>query len=335
MVILVNDVLAIINNDMKNSFKDIAISLKKHNISLSITSSIVEGLSYLVQNKPTFLIFDDENKGYTLAKTVLDMLKGYPHVVYMLVNMENVSLEKGNDCGIDFFIKKPIDKAFIELELTTYISKQNTLNTTFGVEMQRARDKQEKFLPTIIDNEKISIKYISSPYKYLSGDYLKLFTKPDEPNNYYGILFDCTGHDLLAWQQTGIVETTFNYAIRFFKQDIYKSLSQIMTEVSNDMLLGEIFVAAIIFKIDLEKRLLCYVSAGLPCFFVKENSIYKKINLCGKLIGYGLDTPYKEKILSLENINDIVIPTDGLSDMPKMSEDKKQDDISAFFIHIK
>lgn len=335
MVILVNNVLAIIKDDSKDMFKDLTISLKKYNISMFSTSNIIEGLNYLIYNRPTFLILDDEKKGYTLSKIILEMLKGYPNVVYLLVNLENTSFNKCKDCGIDFLIKKPINLELIELELTTYISKQNLLNDTFTPEMQRARDKQEMLLPKFIDNEEISIRYISSPFKQLSGDYLKLFTKPDEPKNYYGILFDCAGHDLLAWQQTGIVETTFNYAIRFFKQGIYKSLPQIMTEVSNNMLPNEIFVAAVIFRIDLEKRELSYVSAGLPGFFIKEDGTYKKINLCGKLIGYAFDTPYKENILSLKNIDNIIIPTDGISDMLKIKEDKKQDDASAFFIQLK
>lgn len=324
------NIVAVVSENNVPQLKKIVENLRKCNVNLIITTKIIEGFNLYLIKKPLLMILDDENKGFTIAKTIFDIKNRSQVITYMLIDKSNIS-SNDNVIGIDFFVLKPINSDFIEMQIKSYLKKY--LKQKVSCEIERAEQQQMSKLPNIVDNKYLTIDYLYSPFNKLSGDYIKIF---EDSNCFYGVVFDCAGHDLLAWQQTGIVEMTFNYAIKFLRQKIISSLSEMMTEVNKNLVTEEIFVAAVMFKVDPVKKKMTYVSAGLPSFFLKDTTgDFKEIMLQGKIIGYGIDTEYAEQECDLKNVKEIIFASDGFSDMFVSKEDKKADDVSALFIRMK
>lgn len=321
------NILAIVDENSRTSFNKLAEKLHKYNVNLIITMQIIEGFSLYITKDPILIILDEANKGFTIAKTVFDAENKKSPAVYMMINEASVE-EKD---GIDFFLLKPISYMLLEIQIKAFLKKY--FRQKNSAEIERARQQQLSKLPVNIDNEYLKMSYLYSPFNKLSGDYIKIF---EYDGCFYGVVFDCAGHDLLAWQQTGIVEITFNYAIKFLKQKIVGSLSEMIAEVNKSLVTEEIFVAAMIFKIDPANKKMTYISAGIPSFFVKEkDEVFKEIPLQGKIIGYQIDTKYEEKEYDLKDVKELVFSSDGFSDIFVSEEDQKTDDVSALFVQIK
>ena len=328
-------VLAILNDENTNTILSTLTELKSYNIQLIIASNILDGIDLFIMHKPIILILDDNLKGFMLAKTVND-IKNIKTVIFMLSEINNITFNKDFiDCYIDFYIPKPLNKVFFQLTLVSYI-KKHLLTKEVDIEIKRAEEKQLQNLPTTINNEHISINYIYSPYNKLSGDKLQLLSVG---NKYYGIVIDCTGHDLLAWQQTGMVEFMFKYSLKFLKQGIFNNISEVLEDVNRNLVSEEIYVAAVVFEIDLNSKVIKYVSAGIPSFFIKykNTASYEKKLMKGKVLGYKIDSQYLEHTLDICNIDKLIFTTDGITETLNNQTQTimKNDDISAFFITFK
>lgn len=72
----------------------------------------------------------------------------------------------------------------------------------------------------------------------------------------------------------------FKYALTFLKQGIFTSIKEVLEDVNKNLVSEEIYVAATVFEIDLNQKLIKYVSAGIPNFFIKyKNSATYEKNL--------------------------------------------------------
>lgn len=326
-------ILAIVDEENANDIMSILTELKKYSIQPIITSNILDGIDLFIENNPPILILDDKLEGFMLAKTINDM-QNNKTVIFMLTKLEKILLSKEH-LNINFYIPKPLNRIFLQVTIMSYLKNYIFIEKE-NLEIERAVKKQAENLPNKIDNDFIKINYIYSPYNKLSGDKLKLLS--DEKNNkYYGIVIDCTGHDLLAWQQTGTVEIMFKYALTFLKQGIFTSIKEVLEDVNKNLVSEEIYVAATVFKIDLNQKLIKYVSAGIPNFFIKykNSATYEKKFMKGKVLGYKIDAKYLEHTIEICNIEKIIFTTDGLTDTLNIKKNIKSDDISAFFITFK
>ena len=110
-----------------------------------------------------------------------------------------------------------------------------------------------------------------------------------------------------------------------------------MEDVNKNLVSEEIYVAATVFEIDLNQKLIKYVSAGIPNFFIKykNSATYEKKFMKGKVLGYKIDAKYLEHTIEICNIEKIIFTTDGLTDTLNIKKNIKSDDISAFFITFK
>lgn len=325
------NVLAIVKEDTINKLKRISTDLSNRNIEINIASNVLHGLHLFLIYKPHILILDYELKGYFIAETIGNMNKQNT-IIYMLKNNDN-NFDENMHGYIDFYIPKPFNETFFKFSLISYVKKYLYV-VNDNNELRRALDKQIQSLPIIINDNNLMINYIYSPFNKLSGDKLQIL----KVNNiYYGIVIDCVGHDLLAWQQTGAVEIMFKYALKFLKQGIFKNIIEVLEHVNKNLVPEEMYVAATIFELDVMNNTLKYASAGIPSFFIKyrNDNNYKEILMRGKVLGYKFDAKYKEEEIDLSNVNDIVFTTDGLIEILTTNKILKSDDVSAFFITLK
>lgn len=325
------NVLAIVKKDTIDKLKKISTDLSNRNIEINIASNVLHGLYLFLINKPHILILDYEFKGSFIAETIGNMNK-QNIIIYMLKNNDD-NFNENIHGYIDLYIPKPINETFLKFSLISYVKKYLYV-VNDNNELKRALDKQVQSLPTIINDKNLMINYIYSPFNKLSGDKLQILTVN---NIYYGIVIDCTGHDLLAWQQTGAVEIMFKYALKFLKQGIFKNIIEVLEDVNKNLVPEEMYVAAAIFELNMTNNTLKYASAGIPSFFIKykNDNNYKEILMRGKVLGYKFDAKYKEEEIDLSNVNNIVFTTDGLNEILTTNKNFKNDDISAFFITLK
>lgn len=264
--------------------------------------------------------------------------------IFMFLSKQNINNTKLKDLNINYFIATPIDKDLFTLQIATFFNNFKLgFNTTLEETVKKAQINQAETLPNFIEieNETLSVNYIYSPYLNLSGDLFNYWL--DEDNKFlYGYLFDCTGHDLIAWRQTAKIKTIFNYAFRFYDKKVFKSLIEVMNNINEEILFQmdtdsdtSAYVVAIIFKLDIQNKKLYYIPAGMPNILLKDKLEYKEIELCSNLLGFSTDN-YQEEVLDVSNAEEIVFCTDGLSDLLTLDNiQNKKDDITAIFIKLK
>ena len=184
---------------------------------------------------------------------------------------------------------------------------------------------------------------VYSPFSELSGDGLDYWTGEDE-HGLYGLLFDCTGHDIVSFLQVGEIRALLKKGCKYYQSNVYKSLSEIMQNVNTDLfgLHGDdtICTAAIIFYFDFKKNILHYCSAGIPGFYVKYQNaaVIKKIECRNYLIGYTPDATFKTQTLALNDVNEVIFSSDGFSELLFIKGNidlAKHDDVSAILITLK
>ena len=95
----------------------------------------------------------------------------------------------------------------------------------------------------------------------------------------------------------------------------------------------------VIFYFDFEKNILHYCSAGIPSFYIKRGSKMEEILMENYLIGYEPDVGFDEKALELEDIDEIIFSSDGLSELlfkdMQDTDPAKHDDVSAILVKLK
>lgn len=317
------------------------------------TDIFLEGLALYNKIRPSVLFIDytlPQINGVTFCQILRDMMVkdsiSYKDLtIFMLLPTSCIKEDFAelSSLNIKFFIEKPINEMLFKLQMKNFFSNFKTgFDTTLEESVKRAQISQALTLPDFIDNEKLSVSYIYSPYLNLSGD---LFNYWLEEDILYGYLFDCKGHDLTAWRQTAKIKTIFNYAFRFYNKGIFKSLIDVMNNVNEEVLYqmdadqdkGS-YVVAIIFKLDIKSGRFCYIPAGLPSLYVKNEKAYREVSLCSDILGFSAAPKFEEEYLNLNDKNELILCTDGLSELleyEQKSKDNKKDDITAIFINLK
>lgn len=336
----------------KDIIKKILISQIGNNHQILTTDNPITGLSLYNTLKPSVLFIDDDLdkiNGIVFCQIIKELMVknsiSYKDLtIFMFLSKQNINNTKLKDLNINYFISTPIDKDLFTLQIATFFNNFKLgFNTTLEETVKKAQINQAETLPNFIEieNETLSVNYIYSPYLNLSGDLFNYWL--DEDNKFlYGYLFDCTGHDLIAWRQTAKIKTIFNYAFRFYDKKVFKSLIEVMNNINEEILFQmdtdsdtSAYVVAIIFKLDIQNKKLYYIPAGMPNILLKDKLEYKEIELCSNLLGFSTDN-YQEEVLDVSNAEEIVFCTDGLSDLLTLDNiQNKKDDITAIFIKLK
>lgn len=260
----------------KDIIKKILISQIGNNHQILTTDNPITGLSLYNTLKPSVLFIDDDLdkiNGIVFCQIIKELMVknsiSYKDLtIFMFLSKQNINNTKLKDLNINYFIATPIDKDLFTLQIATFFNNFKLgFNTTLEETVKKAQINQAETLPNFIEieNETLSVNYIYSPYLNLSGDLFNYWL--DEDNKFlYGYLFDCTGHDLIAWRQTAKIKTIFNYAFRFYDKKVFKSLTEVMNNINEEILFQmdtdsdtSAYVVAIIFKLDIQNKKLYYI----------------------------------------------------------------------------
>ena len=123
------------------------------------------------------------------------------------------------------------------------------------------------------------------------------------------------------------------------------SLADVMGEVNQDYIhLTPIksLVPSIAFCFDFKEKVMRFCTAGIPYVFFrrKGETVYSPQTYSSSIIGYEKESSFEEQTVNLEDVEDIIFTSDGLSDLfsdhqgGEVLESAKHDDVSAIHVHI-
>ncbi|WP_196601150.1 SpoIIE family protein phosphatase [Pectinatus frisingensis] len=316
--------------------------LKEYHISIYVAKSGLEGISKYTEKVPTMVLIDNnlpDLNGMSFTSILKDTKTGHNCVVYVF----NVDKFLQNTKADYFFPKVDNDNLTecLRLQVKAFFDKR-ALQSQHSDEIARARLKQNEILPERVETNIFQVDNVYSPFSELSGDGLDYWTGEDK-KGLYGLLFDCTGHDIVSFLQVGEIRALLKKGCKYYQSGVYSNLSEIMKSANEDLfaLHGDdtICTAAVIFYFDFEKNILHYCSAGIPSFYIKRGNKMEEILMENYLIGYEPDVEFDEKVLELEDIDEIIFSSDGFSELLfkdiQDTDPAKHDDVSAILVKLK
>lgn len=278
--------------------------------------------------------------GMSFSSIIKGMEKGQLSTIYVLGVTSLLQNAKA-----DYYFPKEVDKNLLSMQLRTFFDRQ-VMMAQHSDEITRAKLKQNEFLPEKLDTTYFKVDTIYSPFGELSGDGIDYWYGEDK-DGLFGLIFDCTGHDIVSFLQVGEIRALLKRGCKYFQLGMIASLGNILKNVNEDLfaLHGDdtIPTAAVVFHFDFKTKTLHYCSAAMPSFYLKYKgkATMEKISMENPAIGYEPEIDFEEKTISLEDVVEVVFSSDGFSELLlqdtdiKEIENAKHDDVSAILIQIK
>lgn len=316
---------------------------KYEDIKIYTANSGLTGFVEFNEYLPCLLIVDNDLpdiSGMSFSSIVKDMDKGAYCTIYVIGVTSLIQNAKA-----DYYFSKELDKDLFSMQIKTFFDRQ-FMKAQHSDELVRAKMKQSEFLPEKLETSLFKIDTIYSPFGDLSGDGIDYWYGEDK-DGLYGLLFDCTGHDIVSFLQVGEIRALLKRGCKYFQLGVTSSLGDILKNANEDLfaLHGDdaICTAAIVFFFDFKEKVLHYCSAGIPSFLIRyQGSLSrKKILMENYLIGYEPDVEFEEKKIVLEGVDEVIFSSDGFSELLFEDLDKnkldnaKSDDVSAILIQMK
>lgn len=314
-------------------------------IHIYTATTALEGLLKFKEYLPTLLIIDNDLPdmiGMAVSSIIKGTEKSDMSTIYLIGATSLVQNPQA-----DHYFPKDIEahKDMFAMQLRTFFDRR-FMSLQHSDEFVRAKMKQSEFLPDKIETNSFKVDHIYSPFADLSGDGVDYWYGEDT-NGLYGLLFDCTGHDLVSFLQVSEIRALLKKGCKFFQLGSVPALSEIMKNVNEDLFAlhedDTISTAAIVFFFDFKKNTLHYCSAGIPSFYVsyKNEGMIKEILMEGYLLGYEPDSVFEEHEISLDGVEKVIFSSDGLSELLiKNTEPEsgitaaKNDDVSAICVQL-
>ena len=320
-------------------------ALDNFNIAYCPTHNCHEGFDAFARLKPPLIIVDgnvEDMNAMSFGTIIKDMAVNNDCYLY-LYHVEKIL----QNTKADFFC---INERDDELKEAMQAQVRSFLNARFmkynhSDEINIARSRQLEQLPKPLETPNFNVYNIFSPLSELSGDGLDYWLSKDG-KDFFGFLFDCTGHDINSNIQGGTLRAFIKKGCMFFHTRYLQSLADVFHDVNNDLFeldAEPLVAAAIIFYIDCEKNVMTCCSAGIPAFYMRRvgEDMLKPVMLKNYLLGYEPDVVYDEIEVNLNDVEEIMFTSDGFSelfyhkkDLPKKNI-AKHDDVSAIKINIK
>ena len=310
----------------------------------------LDGIIKFQEIFPMVVIIDSDlsdMRGDSIASILKDTTEGKKATIY-LINVRSLL----SNVKADRLISSPLNYE-VFFEQVFHDLEKKIFYHTRSAEIEQAILNQRGMLPTKIDNDKIEVNFLYSPYNILSGDGMFFWQPPptDNKNVLYGFLFDCTGHDLSSYGQAGMVWVTLRHQLDFLQKEVYSNLAMVLDSINSDTFRfysntdEPQLTSLMVFYIDFINKELRYATAGFPEILYKKGNKLQTIPTSSHPIGFLEDTKYEEKNFSLNNVQEIIFSTDGLSELFLRNQEgqegqfvlheAKHDDVSAIFIKFK
>ena len=327
--------------------KDGLNTVIKDTAQIYTTISGLDGIIKFQEILPMVVIIDSDlpdMRGDSISSVLKDTAEGKNATIY-LINVRALLL----NAKADRLISAPLNYEVFFEQVLHDLEKKIFFYMRFA-EIEQATLNQKGMLPTKISNDKVEVNFIYSPYNILSGDGMFFWQSPttDTKDMLYGFLFDCTGHDLASYGQAGTIWVTLRHQLEFLEKEVYSNLGMALDNINADTFRfynntdEPQLTSLIVFCVDFVKKELRYAPAGFPEILFKKADKLEKIPTSSHPIGFSQNTKYEEKTFSLENVQEIIFSTDGLSELFLSKQEgnfilheAKHDDVSAIFIKLK
>lgn len=181
--------------------------------------------------------------------------------------------------------------------------------------LQTARIQRD-LLPAPLEDDRLRLKSIYRPYRYVSGD-LYGYKWTRDKTKLFGFLIDVMGHGVATALQTSALRILFRQAF-----ESSRSLAERLAYINHEamcLFTEESFAAAICFEIDFTTRTLTYASAGITYFLAYTEQVEGLIKASGMFLGIMDGVQYEQHELSFDSGDRFFFLTDGLFDMLPLS----------------
>ncbi|MBR3622658.1 MAG: SpoIIE family protein phosphatase [Selenomonadaceae bacterium] len=338
-ILIISPIAETVQNWLFNAMEEFSVEFYS-----SLTG--ISGIDKLQSIKPALAIIDSELSdinGMSLTAIIKNTLIGSKTEIF-LFNLNTMYPDIKAD-QICFKVQENNLRDFLTSQSRLFVEKIE-LERRHEDEIIKAKALQYEYLPEQIDTENLQVHYVFSPYGDLSGDGCDFWLSDNDKTKLYGFLFDCTGHDLTSFSQCSEFRMLLKKNLRLNEMGLYSSLSQVVESINQDLFMIDKdppTAAAIVFCLDMEKRIFHFASAGINVILKKEisNLNYEEVITPSSPFGYEPDIKYEDESFELDGIDGIIISSDGFTEVMVSNSDDlpkeniaKHDDVTAIFINI-
>ncbi len=322
-------------------------AIAQYNVNIRIENSGISGINRFLQILPCMVLIDnelDDITGLSTAAIIKEAVLKEQYVCAVYVSGVTNFVEHIRADRIFSPIENEGEKLIIA-SIKAYLENRAN-HLARSEEIKRAKNNQREMIPNPFFNNNFEIIPVFSPFHELSGDGIDYWYSEAE-NKLFGFVFDCTGHDLVSFLQSGEIRAMLRGAFRFYQIKFYKALDGVMKAVNDQLfdLYHEkcVPVACVIFEFDFTTQKLRFCPAGIPNYLVKDQKELdrKEIPLESFLLGFMEGVEYETFEEPLDNLEEIIFSTDGFSELLQCNQmggpartKAKHDDVSAVIIHL-
>lgn len=317
--------------------------LSHYEISILSASTGIEGMEKFKLYTPGLVLLNCELpdiSGMSVASIIKDGKDGADTFV-ILYNFSHAY----QNTKADLFFVQMGDEDFdatMSAQLTIHYTEKFT-RMAYNLELRAALRRQYQQLPGILHAERYSVLNFFSAYSAgLSGDGFDYWQ--DEAGNLYGLLFDCTGHDLSAYSQVMALRSFLKKDLKMYEVGYYKEISEVLESVNSDFFAidgSPEMEAAIVFKLDIKAHKFLYCTAGMPGIITKSTAgKWKQIESRNYLLGCKKEARFDPEEIGIDSLAEILVCSDGFYELVfndkevKESKIAKHDDVSAVVIQL-
>lgn len=340
---VIHERLLLVDPAPQQLLDDLKKWLGKYDISFFTATNGIEAIEKYKECSPGLMLINcnlPDMNGMSLSSILKDEENGNYTTIY-LYNIENIYQNTKADY---FFLKMTDDhfRDFMRAQITEFYDLR-FMQAAHSSELIRAQHKQYEFLPSPIDSDAFRVMSLFSAYGELSGDGYNYWLD-DEGRNLYGLLFDCTGHDILSFTNVNAVRIMLSKDMKMYEMGFYKHLSEVLKSVNDDLFAVDTspeFTAAVVFKLDLDTHIFRYAMAGAPGIMVRhtDKKDWDTIESRSFILGFDKSSEFEDKEVPLDTVQDIIVCSDGFYEVTSFHEKDvekariaKHDDVSAIII---
>ncbi len=304
-----------------------------------------EGLRQFYLHKPDIIITDlmmPVMDGIAMMKEIRKSDQKTP-VLLMTASLEHLHLVEAINLGVSKFLPKPIrtealQRALLgitrelhlekvaekarrqEVELLQYRNRYHSLQQELAQSKEKhiARNLlQDIFIPDKRKGEGWLVDLIQMPRDVMSGDSYSII--PLKNNTLLVFLADAMGHGLSASVTSMLATAFFNHLAESpaCAQDFSSLVRETISFAANNLLEEEVF-SCLLMEFDPEMGIARFASCGMPAVLMIRDGIVEQVKGANPPVS-SLSPQVKLQEISLEGISDILLATDGLTDIAMLN----------------
>ncbi|MCC5815958.1 MAG: SpoIIE family protein phosphatase [Leptospira sp.] len=293
--------------------------LLKNDYNLNVAKNAFEGLEIANELRPDLIISDvmmPGMNGFEFTKKIREskILKQTPIILLTAMNDLDGKLEGFNQ-GADDYISKPFQPLELKARINGLIQKSNLQKeknhrlSQLQKELILARDIQSKLLPqSLPDIKNLSLAPMYIPLDEVGGDFYDIHIE----NEYvYVFMCDVSGHGVPACLIASMVKMAFQNEIRDRKN---KNIAHVMKGINRSLfnIIGNNFVTASLARINITNRMVKFVTAGHPPFYLVSNGKTIPHHSKGRPLGLFEDFDIPIQSFQAEERDMLFFYTDGI-----------------------